>query len=599
MTIFRITPTTSVQTTGDDDHAFDSDTPGADALIVDAGAYLDATGLGAMGASLATTGGWKVAVNGSIHSAAAHGLHLRDTAASKSTITIGANGNIAGDGGEAILLEAPATIKNSGMLRGSQYGINVQAGAQLTLTNAGTIRGGTNSIFDSDGLSNDKVTNSGTLDGTVDLSGGSNMLTNSGTILGGVSFGNQNDTIVNSGIIDGYVDLSDGTNRLTNSGTIDDSIFGEAGSDTISNSGTITGNLNLGDGNNKVTNKGIIEGNINLDNGNDSVSNTRTVLGNVNLGNGTNTLTNSGYIGGNVNGLDGRDTVKNTGTIDGKIDLGGGDDSFTGGKMQETLLDGGGSDIVKLGGGEDVYLAARTPGIDGTDMIDGGDGYDAYAAPTTTASVWINLDKIAHDFSPFAPGANPVAANTALGVDVAGTFVDTIKNFEAAYGGGGADFLYGSSGHNILSGGGGDDFLAGFAGNDQLDGGAGMDLLYGGAGRDYLIGGADADTFCFVSLSDSGISDTTRDIVADFEAGDRVDLSRIDSNIANGATDDAFAFIGTDLAFTGVAGQLRAYLTADGQIVEGDVDGDGHADFSIELLDPAHAYTLTNTDFVL
>jgi Ca2+-binding RTX toxin-like protein len=150
-----------------------------------------------------------------------------------------------------------------------------------------------------------------------------------------------------------------------------------------------------------------------------------------------------------------------------------------------------------------------------------------------------------------------------------------------------------------LSGGDGDDFLAGFGGSDQIDGGAGMDALYGGAGRDALTGGADADTFHFVSLTDSGTTNVVRDVITDFEAGDRIDLSRIDANLTNGATDDAFAFIGNGVAFTGVAGQLRAYLTTDGQIVEGDVNGDGKADFSIELLDPSHAYTLTQADFVL
>jgi len=43
----------------------------------------------------------------------------------------------------------------------------------------------------------------------------------------------------------------------------------------------------------------------------------------------------------------------------------------------------------------------------------------------------------------------------------------------------------------------------------------------------------------------------------------------------------------------------RAYWTATGQIIEGDVNGDAKADFSIEIKDPTHAITLTSADFIL
>ena len=59
----------------------------------------------------------------------------------------------------------------------------------------------------------------------------------------------------------------------------------------------------------------------------------------------------------------------------------------------------------------------------------------------------------------------------------------------------------------------------------------------------------------------------------------------------------AFTFIGTNVKFTDHPGQLRAYWTATGQIIEGDVNGDGKADFSIALQDPLHQITLTSADF--
>jgi hypothetical protein len=56
MAPFKKNAATSVLTTGFDDHAFDSDSAGADTLIVDRGAYLIATGASAFGALLANTG---------------------------------------------------------------------------------------------------------------------------------------------------------------------------------------------------------------------------------------------------------------------------------------------------------------------------------------------------------------------------------------------------------------------------------------------------------------------------------------------------------------------------------------------------------------
>jgi hypothetical protein len=44
---------------------------------------------------------------------------------------------------------------------------------------------------------------------------------------------------------------------------------------------------------------------------------------------------------------------------------------------------------------------------------------------------------------------------------------------------------------------------------------------------------------------------------------------------------------------------LRSYWSADGHIFEGDVNGDGKADFSFEIIDPTHAIVLTGADFFL
>jgi hypothetical protein len=128
--------------------------------------------------------------------------------------------------------------------------------------------------------------------------------------------------------------------------------------------------------------------------------------------------------------------------------------------------------------------------------------------------------------------------------------------------------------------------LFGGANGDVLIGGAGTDLIIGGGGLDDLTGGAGADVFRFDVASDS---DGEGDIIQDFEVGlDLIDLSRIDADeIAPG--DQAFHWIGSE-AFSeqgaASAGELRATQVEGGWIVEGDTDGDGSADFVLNVNTP-------------
>ena len=232
-------------------------------------------------------------------------------------------------------------------------------------------------------------------------------------------------------------------------------------------------------------------------------------------------------------------------------------------------------------------------------MIDGGSGTDQYDASNALGTVSINLDTVAHDLSPYDTGGL-VAANTAHGADAEIGSKDTIKNFEDASGGAGNDFIYGNASTNFLFGNGGFDVLYGFAGSDELFGGGGGDSLFGGAGRDYIEGGAGGDTYYFASITDSGVTAATRDRIDDFENGfDQISLANIDANSATRGANDAFTYLGTNVAFSKTTGELRAYWTANGQIIEGDVNGDGKADFSIELFDPNHAIALDGSDFLL
>lgn len=125
---------------------------------------------------------------------------------------------------------------------------------------------------------------------------------------------------------------------------------------------------------------------------------------------------------------------------------------------------------------------------------------------------------------------------------------------------------------------GADSFFGG-AGKDAIDGFGGNDTIYGGRGADILKGGSGRDTFVYKSVSDSGTTIDTADIILDFTKTDRIDLSKIDANTRS-SKNQAFTFIGSK-EFTNKAGELRSKAYSSETIVEGDVNGDGKADFSI------------------
>jgi Ca2+-binding RTX toxin-like protein len=146
----------------------------------------------------------------------------------------------------------------------------------------------------------------------------------------------------------------------------------------------------------------------------------------------------------------------------------------------------------------------------------------------------------------------------------------------------GDDTLSGGSGDDILDGGSGDDVLSGGDGNDELTGGDGNDELTGGDETDQLTGGLGADRFIFGEVAESPAQ--APDLVFDFNAvqGDQIDVSGIDA--ISGTTEiDEFIFVGDD-AFSGSAGELRFVHDGTDGLLEGDVNGDGVADMSIELL---------------
>jgi hypothetical protein len=207
MAIFTITPAGSVLTTGAADPAFDSDTAASDKLVVQDGAFLMATGAGSSAAVLAPTGLWNVSVKGTITSQDAAGIDLEAGNTGISFIDIFDDAAVGGKTAIQIGADTAADILTSGTVFGTDIGISTDGDARRVITNlsAGFI-GGTNfAIQDIGGLSQDEITNKGTIEGVIDLAGDKDKIVNSGQITGDILLGDDTNTLSNSGTIDGNI----------------------------------------------------------------------------------------------------------------------------------------------------------------------------------------------------------------------------------------------------------------------------------------------------------------------------------------------------------------------------------------------------------
>jgi Ca2+-binding RTX toxin-like protein len=259
----------------------------------------------------------------------------------------------------------------------------------------------------------------------------------------------------------------------------------------------------------------------------------------------------------------------------------GGADSLFGGDGHDYLSGAGGDDFLYGGAGHDTLTGGT-----GADHMEGNDGNDAYVVDNSGDSVVeLSGEGIDQVFTTLAVYALPSEVENlnwnggSVNVTFTGNVLDNV-----IYGGGGGDGV---------SGLGGNDTLRGQAGADSLDGGDGADLLVGGADADVLTGGNGADVFR-IGYYESGTG-AAADRITDFAPGtDQIDLSGWDANINVGG-DQAFTFVGS-AAFTGAAGELRTYFDGVDTWVQGDISGDGVADFEIRL---DGAVTLGAPDFIL
>lgn len=215
---------------------------------------------------------------------------------------------------------------------------------------------------------------------------------------------------------------------------------------------------------------------------------------------------------------------------------------------------------------------------------DGG-GTDAYNFANFTTKVTVNLSPggwSTPDTAMRADLDSSAAFHFARGcIANALVFANDFHGYiENAYGGSNNDSITGNIRNNLLIGNSGNDVLNGVSGDDRLFGSNGNDRLTGGTGRDQLTGGAGIDAFIFNAPADSGTNSNTRDQIFDFNHGEKIDIRAIDANI-NLAGNQSFSFV---VNFAGRAGQLQwDRISANSFVVSGDVNGDGVADFSIQI----------------
>jgi Ca2+-binding RTX toxin-like protein len=281
------------------------------------------------------------------------------------------------------------------------------------------------------------------------------------------------------------------------------------------------------------------------------------------------------WTGGNladqISGYDSNDTF--TGL--------GGNDVISGDSGSDVLEGGLGSDRLFGGLGDDTFRISGTAGIG--DAYFGGDGNDTLEVTGGGVAT----------LAGFNAGASSIEQWQGNGQGVFGTSAGNVFNFSGLTSKTGLPFVDGAGGNDTITGSTLAETLRGSGGIDKLNGGGGNDILIGGAQRDVLTGGSGRDLFDFNSMSESR-KGAARDVISHFQRKqDDIDLRSIDAKKGISGN-QKFKWIGKQ-DFHDKKGELRYEDKGSKVIVQGDVNGDGKADFEIYVA----AGALAKGDFVL
>lgn len=254
------------------------------------------------------------------------------------------------------------------------------------------------------------------------------------------------------------------------------------------------------------------------------------------------------------------------------VQTGAGNDTVTGNAAANTLSGNRGNDKLYGNSGNDRLVGGTgndyLDGGGGTDRMEGGSGNDTYVLSNSK-------DKVID-----SGGVDTIRTTVTF------TLASNLEHLVLI--GSGRINGTGNAKANHITGNNNKNTLKGLDGNDTLHGGKGRDTLWGGGGR---------DTFDYDLLSDTGKSSATRDRINDFKHGlDTIDLAGIDAN-GSGSGNGKFTFLsGKGAHFTHHRGELHYLWSGSNTLVEGDTNGDGRADFQIEI---AGHKTITSGDFHL
>jgi Ca2+-binding RTX toxin-like protein len=295
-----------------------------------------------------------------------------------------------------------------------------------------------------------------------------------------------------------------------------------------------------------------------------------------------------------------------TDTISGveNIAASGNNDFLKGNEFSNLLRGRGGNDTINGGDGNEIdYVdyknatgsvtvtwstsanTATSSGADGVDTIINMEGVRGSIGfnDTFVAGLYSSYfdGRGGVDTLSFAQFATAKSINLGLTSPQSGYTVLSIENLTGSSAG---DSFTGNAVANVLNG---------AAGNDNLSGGAGNDTLIGGAGKDGLAGGLGNDVFDFNSLTELGLGSAARDVISDWNAGDRIDLSTIDWD-ATTTGNQAFTYLGSAV-FTTTAGQVRY----SGGVLQINTDTDTAAEYEIQITGTYPASLTVGTDILL